>query len=38
MTKHIKGVLGTKLGMTQVFDDDGQDRSRSPWSRLARAS
>src|SRR5258708_29577491 len=24
MTKQIKGVLGTKLGMTQVFDDDGR--------------
>jgi len=24
MTKQIKGVLGTKLGMTQVFDDDGK--------------
>src|SRR5260370_881773 len=23
MSKQIKGVLGTKLGMTQVFDDDG---------------
>src|SRR5712691_2336010 len=24
MSKQIKGVLGTKLGMTQVFDDDGK--------------
>jgi large subunit ribosomal protein L3 len=24
MTKQIKGVLGTKLGMTQVFDEDGR--------------
>src|SRR6201990_2178414 len=24
MTKQIKGVLGTKLGMTQVFADDGK--------------
>jgi large subunit ribosomal protein L3 len=24
MTKQIKGVLGTKLGMTQVFGDDGK--------------
>jgi large subunit ribosomal protein L3 len=24
MTKQIKGVLGTKLGMTQVFSDDGK--------------
>jgi large subunit ribosomal protein L3 len=24
MTKQIKGVLGTKLGMTQVFGDDGR--------------
>jgi large subunit ribosomal protein L3 len=24
MTKQIKGVLGTKLGMTQVFADDGR--------------
>jgi large subunit ribosomal protein L3 len=24
MTKQIKGILGTKLGMTQVFDDDGK--------------
>ena len=24
MTKTIKGVLGTKLGMTQVFSDDGK--------------
>jgi large subunit ribosomal protein L3 len=24
MTKQIKGVLGTKLGMTQVFDDSGR--------------
>ena len=24
MTKQIKGVLGTKLGMTQVFDDAGR--------------
>jgi large subunit ribosomal protein L3 len=24
MTKQIKGVLGTKLGMTQVFDDQGR--------------
>jgi large subunit ribosomal protein L3 len=24
MTQQIKGVLGTKLGMTQVFDDDGK--------------
>ena len=24
MTKQIKGVLGTKLGMTQVFDDGGR--------------
>ena len=24
MTKQIKGVLGTKLGMTQVFDDEGR--------------
>jgi large subunit ribosomal protein L3 len=24
MTKQIKGVLGTKLGMTQVFDDNGR--------------
>ena len=24
MTKHIKGVLGTKLGMSQVFDDEGR--------------
>jgi len=24
MTKQIKGVLGTKLGMTQVFDDEGK--------------
>src|SRR5258708_5381382 len=24
MTKQIKGGLGTKLGMTQVFDDDGR--------------
>jgi large subunit ribosomal protein L3 len=24
MTKQIKGVLGTKLGMSQVFDDDGR--------------
>ena len=24
MSKHIKGVLGTKLGMTQVFGDDGK--------------
>ncbi len=24
MSKQIKGVLGTKLGMTQVFDDDGR--------------
>ena len=24
MTKHIKGVLGTKLGMTQVCDDDNR--------------
>jgi large subunit ribosomal protein L3 len=24
MTKHIKGVLGTKLGMSQVFDADGR--------------
>jgi large subunit ribosomal protein L3 len=24
MTKQIKGILGTKLGMTQVFDDEGR--------------
>jgi large subunit ribosomal protein L3 len=24
MTKHTKGVLGTKLGMSQVFDDEGR--------------
>jgi len=24
MTKQTKGVLGTKLGMTQVFDDQGR--------------
>jgi large subunit ribosomal protein L3 len=24
MTKQLKGVLGTKLGMTQVFSDDGR--------------
>jgi large subunit ribosomal protein L3 len=24
MTKHIKGVLGTKLGMSQIFDADGR--------------
>ena len=24
MGKQIKGILGTKLGMTQVFDDAGQ--------------
>ena len=24
MTKHIKGVLGTKLGMSQVFDAEGR--------------
>src|SRR5262249_29474848 len=24
MAKHVKGVLGTKLGMTQVFGDDGK--------------
>ncbi len=24
MTKQVKGVLGTKLGMTQVFGDDGK--------------
>src|SRR5579863_7824959 len=24
MNRQIKGVLGTKLGMTQVFDDDGR--------------
>jgi large subunit ribosomal protein L3 len=24
MTKQVKGVLGTKLGMTQVFDDGGK--------------
>src|SRR5256884_7677815 len=24
MSKDIKGVLGTKLGMTQVFSDDGK--------------
>jgi len=24
MTKHIKGVLGTKLGMSQFFDDEGR--------------
>jgi large subunit ribosomal protein L3 len=24
MSKQIKGVLGTKLGMTQVFDEDGR--------------
>jgi large subunit ribosomal protein L3 len=24
MTKEVKGVLGTKLGMTQVFGDDGK--------------
>jgi len=24
MTKHVKGVLGTKLGMTQVFGADGK--------------
>ena len=24
MAKHVKGVLGTKLGMTQVFSDDGK--------------
>jgi len=24
MSKHIRGVLGTKLGMTQVFADDGR--------------
>jgi len=24
MTKQIKGVLGTKLGMTQVFAEDGK--------------
>jgi large subunit ribosomal protein L3 len=24
MTKQVKGVLGTKLGMTQVFSDDGK--------------
>ncbi len=24
MTKHVKGVLGTKLGMTQVFGGDGK--------------
>ena len=24
MTKQLKGVLGTKLGMTQVFSDDGK--------------
>ena len=24
MAKQIKGVLGTKLGMTQVFSDDGK--------------
>jgi large subunit ribosomal protein L3 len=24
MTKQIKGVLGTKLGMTQVFDEEGR--------------
>jgi large subunit ribosomal protein L3 len=24
MTKQVKGVLGTKLGMTQVFDDEGR--------------
>ena len=24
MSKQIRGVLGTKLGMTQVFADDGR--------------
>ena len=24
MTKQVKGVLGTKLGMTQVFGSDGK--------------
>src|SRR5260370_23491679 len=24
VTKNVKGVLGTKLGMTQVFDGDGK--------------
>src|SRR5256885_2172718 len=24
MSKQLKGVLGTKLGMTQVFSDDGK--------------
>ena len=24
MAKQMKGILGTKLGMTQVFDDTGQ--------------
>ena len=24
MSKQIKGILGTKLGMTQVFNDAGQ--------------
>src|ERR1700749_5302371 len=24
MAKQMKGILGTKLGMTQVFDDSGQ--------------
>jgi large subunit ribosomal protein L3 len=24
MDRQVKGVLGTKLGMTQVFDDDGR--------------
>ncbi|HEX4060049.1 MAG TPA: 50S ribosomal protein L3 [Streptosporangiaceae bacterium] len=24
MTKQVKGVLGTKLGMTQIFDDEGR--------------
>ena len=24
MSKQIKGVLGTKLGMTQVFAEDGR--------------
>src|SRR5258708_39623649 len=25
VTKNVRGVLGTKLGMTQVFDGDGKN-------------
>ena len=36
MTKHTKGVLGTKLGMSQVFDADNIRRLNGPRGLLTQ--